>query len=506
MSWLKEMGWQEMRSVPPMFLSSVRRAERAFEQYWRRPSDAMSALDQAITTWRTIIRDSRFPTVERLFRFDALNRLSAALTYRARVRGDLDDLDAAALASTEALKLASRFSPEQARSLHNLGAQLEQRYQLTGDTQNLQSALSYYEEALEQVPAGDVENRLLYRSSLGSSLHERFTHTGVFDDLHRAVRLSEQTLAEAPRGAARRHLYLSRLSNILFEVYLHSKDLEVLDRIIDLRRQTIDARPNSQLERSTLLVNFGNALIERFRMTRSYQDLKQAQTQYRQAIALTPAGSSLLANRLFSLGNGLWQEYHWSGEMQALDEAIRHYDQAIRSTPPMSPSLDERFHQLARACRERHHRTAAQADLLTAVSAFREACHRGIKVSPDVTLSAGQEWGAWATTRGAWNEATEAYQLALHAIGRLSEGQLLRSDKEMWLRTAQGLPSRAAYAATADKNTDLAVSLFESGQAVLLREALDHDRVDMRSLSEHGRGDLVRRFELAAKHSARGAS
>jgi hypothetical protein len=103
MSWAKEMGWQEVRSIPPMFLSSVRRAEKAFEHYWRRPSDAMPALDQAIATWQTIVRDLRFPAAERSFRLDALNRLSIAFSYRAHATGDLDDLDAAISLSTEAL-------------------------------------------------------------------------------------------------------------------------------------------------------------------------------------------------------------------------------------------------------------------------------------------------------------------------------------------------------------------------------------------------------------------
>jgi tetratricopeptide (TPR) repeat protein len=369
----------------------------------------------------------------------------------------------------------------------------------------VQSAVSFYERALKTVPTDDVDNRLLYQSSLGMSLQVRFTHTGVFDDLHRAALLAEQTLAETPHNAARRHLYLARLSHTLYEDYLHSNDPKVLDRIISLRRQAIDARPDSLVERSPDFLNLGNALIDRYRATLSYQDLKEAQDQYRLAVELTPPGSPLLGVRLWSLGHAFWQEYHRSHEMKALNEAIQHYDKGIRCAPSGFPDLDQMFHQLARACRERHSKTAAQDDLLTAVSAFREACRRGIKLSPDVTLAAGQEWGAWATLRGAWKEATEAYQLALQAIGHLSAEQLLRSDKEMWLRTSQGLPSRAAYAATADKDTDLAVSLFEGGQAFLLREALDRDRADLRSLSEQGRGDLVRRYELAAKHSARDA-
>jgi tetratricopeptide (TPR) repeat protein len=503
MSWPKEMGWQEVRSIPPVFLPIVRRAEKAFEQYWRRPSDATPELNQAIAAWQTIVRDLRFPATECPFRRDALNRLSIALAYRARAAGgELDDLDTAISLSREALELARGFSPEEARYLHNLGSHLNERYHLTGDEQDLRSAVSFFEKALKTVPADDVDNRLLYQSSLGSALLVRFEHTGVFDDLRRAVLLGEQTLADTSRNAARRHLYLSRLSQAVYDEYLHSKDLKVLDRTISLRRQAIDARPNSLSERSTDLGNLGNVLIERYKATLSYQDLKEAHDQFRLALELTPPGSPLLGGRLLSLGNIFWLEYHRSHETDALNEAIRHYDEGIRSAPS-SLDLDKIFYQLARACRERHYKTAAQDDLLAAVSAFREACHTGINLSPDVTLDAGREWGAWAAIRGAWNEATEAYQLALQAIRRLSEVQLLRSDKEMWLRTSQGLSSRAAYAAAADKNTGLAVSLFEGGRAILLREALGRNRADLRSLSEHGRSDLVRRYELAAKHWAR---
>jgi hypothetical protein len=75
--------------------------------------------------------------------------------------------------------------------------------------------------------------------------------------------------------------------------------------------------------------------------------------------------------------------------------------------------------------------------------------------------------------------------------------QRARWDKESWLAESQTLPALAGLALARAKDPRGAVLAVERGRAVLLAEALDRDRADLRALRDQGRGDLVDRFEAA---------
>ena len=90
-----------------------------------------------------------------------------------------------------------------------------------------------------------------------------------------------------------------------------------------------------------------------------------------------------------------------------------------------------------------------------------------------------QFWGAWASERGASEEAVEAYGYGLTAIDQLYRTQLLPGAKQSWLGDAQGLAVAAAYALARTGDPAGAVLALERGRARLLTEAIQRDRADL---------------------------
>ena len=94
--------------------------------------------------------------------------------------------------------------------------------------------------------------------------------------------------------------------------------------------------------------------------------------------------------------------------------------------------------------------------------------------------------GNWALGRKAWAEAVQAYRYGFAASERLIAVQLLRGQKEAWLREVQGLPGRGAYVLAKTSDLRGAVVALEAGRARLLAEALEESRRDLERLEEMG--------------------
>jgi hypothetical protein len=88
------------------------------------------------------------------------------------------------------------------------------------------------------------------------------------------------------------------------------------------------------------------------------------------------------------------------------------------------------------------------------------------------------------------------------AIDQLFHNQLLRTNKESWLRQAQRLPSQAAYALARASDLEGAVTALESGRARLLSDSLERARASLGHLPEIGHEDLFKRYRRAARRLA----
>ena len=125
---------------------------------------------------------------------------------------------------------------------------------------------------------------------------------------------------------------------------------------------------------------------------------------------------------------------------------------------------------------------------------FRQVCRDGSRFQNEIVLTAGREWGDWASGRSAWRESVEAYGYALQALDELLLIQVAREEKESWLKVSQELMSRAAYAQARADDLPGAVMTAERGRARLLAGAFEETRRDLSRLADIGRSDLLGRF------------
>ncbi|KAI0701815.1 hypothetical protein BC835DRAFT_178849 [Cytidiella melzeri] len=133
-------------------------------------------------------------------RLDALLNLSYALAARFSRSKGLEDINQAILLCTQAAEMSSPEHPHYSRSLRALARSLAIRYEYASDEQDLQQALTRYEEAVEN-PYGLVRERIShgeewvalifrYRGHSGplleayTSLISLLLHLLYFEDVH----------------------------------------------------------------------------------------------------------------------------------------------------------------------------------------------------------------------------------------------------------------------------------------------------------------------------------
>lgn len=241
------------------------------------------------------------------------------------------------------------------------------------------------------------------------------------------------------------------------------------------------------------LTNLGNALLTRFETQGDPNDLARAGTTQLRAVELTCGGDWQLASRHNNAANALATTADEYGDDNAAQAAVEHYRAALALTPTEAHERASREYNLALRLE-----LGDEADRAEAVQRFRNAVRSGLNGSHEWALAAAMRWGAWASSRGSWSEACEAYGYALDLVHRLFQVQLLRMDREAWLVESQGLAARAALAlARVDRGREAATAL-EAGSALLLADALQIARADVDRLDAAGRSDLSAAYVRAA--------
>ncbi|MEJ7872839.1 MAG: CHAT domain-containing protein [Rubrobacteraceae bacterium] len=201
------------------------------------------------------------------------------------------------------------------------------------------------------------------------------------------------------------------------------------------------------------------------------------------------------------LGGTLVTRFTTNGNVQDLDEAIEILEQAVAETPAASPHLSYSLHGLGRGFAARYDHAGDSEDLERADDLFVQVCQKSLNqnVEMEEGLRCARHWGIWASGRKAWNEAVRAYGYADRMMERLVRTQIFRRGQELWLREAQGIPGRYAYALAQMGTLPEAAVALERGRARLLGETVDRNHADLESLKELGRSDLYDRYEAAVR-------
>lgn len=213
--------------------------------------------------------------------------------------------------------------------------------------------------------------------------------------------------------------------------FAHGGQLSDLNRSITFGESAIriigQDRNQNSYNRPSFLTNLGNALRDRYNVTGSMADLRRGIDLHREAATSCPDGQWDKANHFIDLALGLVTLYE-------------------------SEPVTERAEEIA--------------------SAYRRAIHYSNKSSLATAINAASGWSTWAEAAQRWDDVLESCKAGLDAIDILLSAQPTRKNKETWIRHAQDLSGRIAYAYVQgpEPQPGHALNALEDGRVRLLTD------------------------------------
>lgn len=420
---------------------------------------------------------------------------AAALQCRFEAKGDDADMDAAVQFS-EAAADAARSRPDRVRLLANLAQALWLRAIRREDQTGLTRAINLMDGLLgEPDTAPGTRPGLL--GNLSGMLLDRYERTGTLRDLDRAVEAGQGAVAATagndPERAGRCH----NLAVALRTRHIRYARVDDLDEAIALHEQALSAAVTDAIDRPALLTSLANSLRARHDAAGNTGDLRSARTLYVQALDMlapdTPERAAVMSN----LAAVLAQLGVETSADLLIDEAAEWASRAVEGSAPGTLEHARAQINLGNALSDKSQRTGDQKVGARAVAAYRSvlASPLAARIGPEAMLQAAVNAGEWAAGTGDWAEADRAYDQAADAVDMLLGAQLLRGEKESWLRLAQGHAARAGFVKTRLNQPEPGIAAIERGIAVLLAESLELTRLQLPRLTAAGHDDLRRQLE-----------
>lgn len=448
------------------------------DRYFHR--GAVADLDQSIKICRAAIAAT---PVQAPNRAGYLSNLGVSLHARSGRTGEQADLLEAIRMFREAVEYPHTAAPDHAIYLNNLGNALSDLYMMSGEPEQLAEAISVLNAALDITPT-EAPDRASRLNNIGNCFRLRYERTGRLADLEEAITYYRVALTTIPPGSGDLPSRLNNLGNSLRTRYMHTGQVSDLEETLQMYQAAVDNASPTRIEYAGYINNLGSALYEQFLHTESLPYLEQAIAMVREALRLAATDSPDRPGYLTNLGNGLGSLYSRLGQLDVLDQAIEAHLEAVDRTLVDAPGRAMFLANLGSALRDRYQQRLQLEDLERAQQAFAEACQAGLSGAPEAALRAARTWGEWASQRGAWAEAVTAYRFGLEALTQLYGVQLLRTDKNTWLGTAQGFHTRAAYALARAGYFEEAVVALERGRTRVAGDTILRDRADLVAIQQ----------------------
>jgi tetratricopeptide (TPR) repeat protein len=408
-------------------------------------------------------------------------------------------LEDAIAAARAALQVAST-DDDRAAGAGSLGNALLSRYVLDGDPDDLDTAISQHGRALELTASPSARTTRL--NNFGMALLTRYDRSGDIGDLDTAIDVLEQASELTSENASTGGAISTNLGLVLAERYERRQAGSDLDHAVAAFRRAVERTPDRAVQRPSTLLNLGGGLIDKYERQHRRADLHDAIDRLTEGLALvspTARDAAAFHNRLsVALRHRADLDGHAGLDRGAdLDRAVDAARRAVNVTAPESPLMAGWLDGLAAALRARWEANGAERDRREASEVSRRAAEQGIRTDPATALRAALAWQSWTMSESSWDEAADATRLAVAALRTLVSTQLLRGDKETWLRDTQGLASRAALALARAGDSAAAALAADTCRGVLLDEALQSGEAGVSRLRDRGHDDLVIRLRKA---------
>ncbi|MDQ0989626.1 CHAT domain-containing protein [Streptomyces sp. V3I7] len=438
-------------------------------------------LDEAVTLLR---RAAEAPVAPLGGRGLPLANLAQMLRERARGTGSLQDLDEATAFARRAVEetalppadgsegdVRTRFvltlntrrhhsgKPAEADSSRSsdhadawdlLAECLMSRFTRTGSLADVEDAVEVRRRAVEAT-APEHEDRAKRLSALSFALRSRFERGGAGADIDASIDAARQAVAVAHADDPQRAVYIASLSNALHFRYRLAGDRGDLDEGVRIGRLAVEIEPQDEALRAHGLTNLCNLLQHRFDVSRDPRDLDEAVDVGRRALDVAPAPDVTRPKALMVLATAVRSRFQRGEDLADKDEGLRHLTELVRC--------------------------------VTAPAALRNF---GARLGSDMAFADDPALAA------------ELLETVVLLLPELASHRLRRGDQQFALGSAADLADSAAAAALADPTRPLAeraqraLTLLETGRAVLLSQALDArgDLTELRGVHP----DLAARF------------
>ncbi|KAG1818723.1 CHAT domain-containing protein [Suillus subaureus] len=302
-------------------------------------------------------------------RSNQLLKLGTALSRRFDLVGDTADLDIAIDCHRVAIDLQTPDSPD-VPIMHVKHAQmLMKRFGLHANQPDLDLAIEQYACVSDQT---DPTHKA-WLVALADTLVTRFSHQGNVRDLSQAIHLYESVVNFDASNAPT--FVLGNLSLAHFFRYQQEGDAPDLTSSIAYSTAALDKISSEDQNRSVLLNNLANGLISRFKKLGSTDDLEQAIKSYGCVVELCPAEHKGRLHALSNLASAIMTRYELQASLADLDISLSYFHEALEICPRNHPDRSTLLDNLATTLRKRFERTGDIVDLETAIENHYEALH-----------------------------------------------------------------------------------------------------------------------------------
>jgi hypothetical protein len=399
-----------------------------------------------------------------------LSNLGLALRRRYATTGnrrDLDDAVESGWAAAESAWEADVAGPATTIYLDALAGSLNMRWELTGDSDDLDQLITVSRLLAVAVPEGDPERpaRLLM---LGGHLHLRFIHGRSAMDLMEAVEREREALDAVPAGHPARPYYCFRLGVLHLDRYWNARDPDDLHRAVPLLE---DAERTDWSGRPMSARYLGAALAGRFSVGGDPDDLDRGISLLRAAFTAEP-GMSVLDD----LAQALLTRFEAGQRLTDLDEVLAHARTLLAGTD--QPDEGRRLGiNVSAAAARRFRRTGDPDDLALALEGYRAVLNRDT-ASPAERIKAGRAIAILLAGHDPAQAAASAAR-AVRELARLAPQHLEPEDRQRELREIGDVAGYAAVLALNDPSVPeplrarRALEMLESGRAILLSQGIE---------------------------------
>lgn len=396
------------------------------------------------------------------------------LARRFDIDRDVQDINGAVLLLEKALAMTQEDDPSLPLRLSNLVAVLQQRYQRTGDVNDLHLAVSYGDRSVESTHRQEPAKASLWMRQMARILETRYQQTKNLEDLDLALRRAHQALSVIPQSPEDIQDCRAVLGLIYFTRFSRTGNPDDLDQALAHFELTISENPHGEGIRIDILEDDAKVLSSIYNITKDIKHLDPPIQMMRLVLESRnqAAGSPRWGNTSLGLAELLLCRYQRTGNDDEINEAIEHCNNALHTTENDLPQKSKQLYLAAKTLGVRYEKHRNKRDMQECVKFLQQALK--LPSTPFHHVQTGRRAiFLLACVMGEWEEADAVAEETLSFLPLLCGQNLNRRDQQYVMEHCEGLVSFACALSLNKGDVAEALQRVEFGRGVILGHLID---------------------------------